>query len=111
MAILAMLASAGAASARAHPLHCGNVRVNRFLHPAPAGTFGAFGITASGAGAACAAARDIASRYVHHPTEKKTTRLNGWKCTIERVLAAQRVSVKCTRGTLQVNFADEVPNG
>jgi hypothetical protein len=109
--VLALFAVTGSAAARAlnKPLHCGDVRVNRFLRPAPAGMFGAFGIVTRGAG--CPAARDIARRYVHHPTEQKTIYLAGWKCTIQRAIAAQRVRVTCTRDGKPVSFADEVPNG
>jgi hypothetical protein len=93
------------------PLHCGDVRINQTLHLAPAGNFGAIGIRASGDSSDCPAARDIASRYVRHPTEKTKIVFNGWTCTQRPGDQAQQTFVTCKRRGATVAFTDEIPNG
>ncbi len=93
------------------PLHCGDVRINQALHRDPAGIFGAIGILASGDSSDCPAARDIASRYVRHPTESPKIVLHGWTCTQRPGDQAQQTFVTCKRRSARVTFTDEIPNG
>ena len=93
------------------PLHCGDVRINQTLHLDPAGIFGAIGIRASGDSSDCPAARDISSRYVRHPTEKKRIVLHGWTCTQRPGDQAQQSFVTCKRRRATVTFTNEIPNG
>jgi len=93
------------------PLHCGDVRINQTLHLDPAGIFGAVGILATGSGSDCPAARDIAVRYVTHPTENVKIVLHGWTCTQRPGGQAQEAFVTCKRRHATVTFTNEIPNG
>jgi hypothetical protein len=100
---------------RAAAAHCSSVRLNRFLRPSANGLFGAFSLTARGAG--CSQARTIASAYVHDSgavdsPKHRTTRLSGWTCTWhDNDEVAQQVSVTCTKSAARITFADRIPSG
>jgi len=113
VALLAVVPAAGGAPTRtvAANKHCGDVRVDRFLHSASHGLFGATGIRARGT--TCATARRVASRYVHDRGGPDSTQMTfvGWTCTFRPVPAAQEIGVTCRRGSGRVTFRDTLPSG
>jgi hypothetical protein len=117
-AVVLMVAIGGAATvADAAPAsaHCTSVRLTRFYKPAANGTFGAFGITATGT--TCVTARSIASTYVRNPfsvdsPKHRTKKVSGWTCTWrDNDRVSQQVSVTCTKRAARIAFADRLPNG
>jgi hypothetical protein len=111
-AVFAVGAAAGGTPARAAAAkHCRDVRVDRFLHTASHGAFGATGILARGT--TCVTARRVASRYVHDRggPDSTQTRFVGWTCTFRNVPIPQEIRVTCRRGTARVTFRDTLPSG
>jgi hypothetical protein len=108
------LAVAGQVPARtAAARHCGNVRTNRFYHPAAHGQFGAYGIAAQGA--SCATARKVAGKFVRNAysvgNKPTVSHINGFACRWKAGSAVQQVEVTCTRSSAKVTFADRLPSG
>jgi hypothetical protein len=105
-------AIAAAAPATAH---CASVRTTRFYKPSATGTFGAYGITATGT--TCATARSIAGTYARNPfsvdsPKHPTKKVSGWTCTWrDNDRVSQQVSVTCTKRAARIAFADRLPNG
>jgi hypothetical protein len=98
--------------ASAKSFHCGDVRVDRFLHFDRDGDFGAFAVTRTGT--SCKVARRVASRYVHDPRAiERRKRIEGWTCT-HRTVDSQVVWVTCTRkppSVARINFLNWLPSG
>jgi hypothetical protein len=110
-AVVPAAAGAPAHGAAAPTKHCADVRVDRFLHIARHGAFGATGIRARGT--TCVTARRVASRYVHDRGGPDSTQMVfvGWTCTFRSVPVAQEIAVTCRRGNGRVTFRDTLPSG